>query len=204
MGPSRLQIDEPLIAAVSGHAVARNLQLASCCDLRVGHATVVFGVFCRRWGVSLVDDCTVRLPRLIGHSHEMDLILTGRSVEAQEAFEIGLANCLATDIDTLTAAVALAEEIAGFPVIYMRADRRSAIAQWSLDIDKALIQEGAGAHDAATTEAVTRAVRFSDSTGWHGRLDDYSRIAPARGSEPLMSSWNSSATRCDSLTQCRQ
>ena len=172
MGPTRLQLDKPVIAAVSGHAVAGGLELACWCDLRVADATAVFGVFCRRWGVPLVDGGTVRLPRLIGHSRAMDMILTGRPVEAREAFEIGLANRLVTDTDALTAALRLADEIAGFPEMCMRADRRSAIAQWSLDVDEALIQEGAGGYDVATSEAVTGAARFSSGAGRHGSFDD--------------------------------
>ena len=172
MGPTRLQLDKPVIAAVSGHAVAGGLELACWCDLRVADATAVFGVFCRRWGVPLVDGGTVRLPRLIGHSRAMDMILTGRPVEAREAFEIGLANRLVTGTDALTAALRLADEIAGFPEMCMRADRRSAIAQWSLDVDEALIQEGADGYDVATTEAVTGAARFSSGAGRHGSFDD--------------------------------
>ena len=172
MGPSRLHLDKPVIAAISGHAVAGGLELACWCDLRVADASAVFGVFCRRWGVPLVDGGTIRLPRLIGHSRAMDMILTGRPVKAREAFEIGLANRLVTDTDALTAAVALANEIAGFPEMCMRADRRSAIAQWSLNIDEALIREGAGGYDVATTEAVTGAARFSSGAGRHGRFDD--------------------------------
>ena len=172
MGPSRLQLDKPVIAAVSGHAVAGGLELACWCDLRVADTTAVFGVFCRRWGVPLVDGGTVRLPRLIGHSRAMDMILTGRPVEAREAFEIGLVNRLVTDTDALTAAVALADEIAGFPEMCMRADRRSAIAQWSLDVDEALIQEGAGGYDVATSEAIGGAARFSSGAGRHGSFDD--------------------------------
>ena len=172
MGPSRLQRDKPVIAAVAGHAVAGGLELACWCDLRVADATAVFGEFCRRWGVPLVDGGTVRLPRLIGHSRAMDMILTGRPVEAREAFEIGLANRLVTDTDALTAALVLAEKIAGFPEMCMRADRRSAIAQWSLDVDEALMQEGAGGYDVATTEAVSGAARFSSGAGRHGSFDD--------------------------------
>ena len=126
---------------------------------------------CRRWGVPLVDGGTVRLPRLIGHGRAMDMILTGRPVEAREAFEIGLANRLVTNTDALTAALVLADEIAGFPEMCMRADRRSAIAQWSLDIDDALIQEGAGGYDLATSVAVSGEARFSSGAGRHGSFD---------------------------------
>ena len=172
MGPSRMQVDKPVIAAVSGYAVAGGLELACWCDMRVVDNTAVFGVFCRRWGVPLVDGGTVRLPRLIGHSRAMDMILTGRAVEAQEALDIGLANRLVTYTDALTAAVALAEDIAKFPEMCMRADRRSAIAQWSLDVDEALIQEGAGGYEVATTEAITGAARFSGGAGRHGNFND--------------------------------
>lgn len=172
MGPSRMQVDKPVIAAVSGHAVAGGLELACWCDLRVADSTAVFGVFCRRWGVPLVDGGTVRLPRLVGHSRAMDMILTGRAVDAQEAFDMGLANRLVKNTDALTAAIALAEDIAKFPEMCMRADRRSAIAQWSLDIDEALIQEGVGGYEVATTEAVKGAARFSGGAGRHGNFND--------------------------------
>lgn len=172
MGPSRMHIDKPVIAAISGHAVAGGLELACWCDMRVADSTAVFGVFCRRWGVPLVDGGTVRLPRLIGHSRAMDMILTGRAVGAEEAFNIGLANRLVTETDAITAAIALAEEIAKFPEMCMRADRRSAIAQWSLDLDEALILEGSGGYEVATTEAITGAARFSGGAGRHGNFDD--------------------------------
>ena len=172
MGPSRMQVDKPVIAAVSGHAVAGGLELACWCDMRVADTTALFGVFCRRWGVPLVDGGTVRLPRLIGHSRAMDMILTGRAVAAQEALDIGLVNRLVVDTDALTAAISLAEEIAMFPEMCMRADRRSAIAQWSLDIDEALIQEGAGGYEVATTEAIKGAARFSGGAGRHGNFND--------------------------------
>jgi enoyl-CoA hydratase len=133
MGVTRLALGKPVIAAVEGHAVAGGLEVACWCDLRVAAEGSAFGVFCRRFGVPLIDLGTVRLPRLIGGSRAMDLILTGRPVEAQEAFDIGLANRLAPKGGALGAALELAGQIAAFPQLCLRNDRLSAIAQWSLD-----------------------------------------------------------------------
>jgi enoyl-CoA hydratase len=129
MGPTRLRLSKPVIAAVSGHAVAGGLELALWCDLRVADATAVFGVFCRRWGVPLVDGGTVRLPRLIGTSRALDLILTGRPVEAAEAFAIGLANRLVPAGEALSAAQELAGELAALPQDCLRSDRLSVLEQ---------------------------------------------------------------------------
>ncbi|HEY9236047.1 MAG TPA: crotonase/enoyl-CoA hydratase family protein, partial [Phenylobacterium sp.] len=137
MGCTRLSLSKPVIAAVEGHAVAGGLEVAAWCDLRVAAEDAVFGVFCRRFGVPLIDLGTVRLPRLIGHSRAMDLILTGRPVGAREAFEIGLANRLAAPGEALDVAIALAEQISGFPQACMRNDRASAIAQWSMGWEEA-------------------------------------------------------------------
>jgi len=141
MGVTRLQLGKPVIAAVEGHAVAGGLEVACWADLRVAAEGAVFGVFCRRFGVPLIDLGTVRLPRLIGHSRAMDLILTGRPVEAKEALDIGLANRLVPRGAALEAAVALAGQIAAFPQLCLRNDRKSAIAQWSLDWDEAQANE---------------------------------------------------------------
>ncbi|HEY8003068.1 MAG TPA: crotonase/enoyl-CoA hydratase family protein, partial [Phenylobacterium sp.] len=132
MGPTRLELAKPVIAAIEGHAVAGGLEMALWADLRVVGTSAVFGVFCRRWGVPLVDLGTVRLPRLIGASRAMDLILTGRPVASDEALAIGLANRVVADGQALAAAVELAKQIAAFPQTCMRNDRRSAIDQWSL------------------------------------------------------------------------
>ena len=133
MGPTRRTLTKPVIAAVEGHAVAGGLELACWCDLRVAAFGAVFGVFCRRVGVPLVDGGTVRLPRLIGQSRAMDLILTGREVSATEAFEIGLVNRLVDDGEALEAAISLARELAAFPRQCLRGDRLSVLQQWSLD-----------------------------------------------------------------------
>jgi enoyl-CoA hydratase len=137
MGCTRLRLGKPVIAAIEGHAVAGGLEVACWADLRVAAEGAIFGVFCRRFGVPLIDLGTVRLPRLIGHSRAMDLILTGRPVEAQEALDIGLANRLAPKGGALDAALVLAEQISAFPQLCLRNDRLSALAQWSLDWDEA-------------------------------------------------------------------
>lgn len=141
MGCTRLKLGKPVIAAVEGHAVAGGLEVACWADLRVAAEGAVFGVFCRRFGVPLIDLGTVRLPRLIGHSRAMDLILTGRPVEAQEAYEIGLANRLAPKGQALAVALDLARQISAFPQACLRGDRLSAIEQWSLDWDAATANE---------------------------------------------------------------
>ncbi len=170
MGPTRMRLDKPVIAAVSGHAVAGGLELACWCDLRVADRDAVFGVFCRRWGVPLIDGGTVRLPRLIGESRAMDMILTGRPVSAEEAERMGLVNRVVPRGTALDAAVELAHELARFPQVTLRADRRSAIAQADLDEAAALDQEFAGAVGtvAAATEGATR---FSAGLGRHGAFD---------------------------------
>ncbi|MEO7372202.1 MAG: crotonase/enoyl-CoA hydratase family protein, partial [Ilumatobacteraceae bacterium] len=141
LGPTRMLLSKPVIAAVEGHAVAGGLELALWCDLRVAAADAVFGVFCRRWGVPLVDGGTVRLPRLIGHSHALDMILTGRGVTGDEALRMGLANRLVAHGAALDAAIALATEIAALPQRCLRSDRRSSFDQWGLTMDEALANE---------------------------------------------------------------
>ena len=141
MGCTRLALGKPVIAAVEGHAVAGGIEVAAWCDLRVAAEGAVFGVFCRRFGVPLIDLGTVRLPRLIGHSRAMDLILTGRPVGAQEAYDIGLANRLAPRGGALDAAVELAAQISAFPQMCLRNDRLSALKQWSLGWDQAQAYE---------------------------------------------------------------
>jgi enoyl-CoA hydratase len=130
-----------VIAAVEGHAVAGGLELAAWCDLRVAATDAVFGVFCRRWGIPLMDGGTIRLARLIGHSHALDLILTGRGVSGEEALRMGLANRLVPPGQTLPAALALAREIASRPQGALRHDRLSSYEQWSLALDAALLGE---------------------------------------------------------------
>src|SRR3954463_248346 len=133
MGPSRLRLSKPVIAAVEGHAVAGGMELALWADLRVVAQDAIFGIYCRRFGVPLIDLGTIRLPRLIGHSQAMDLILTGRPVGAEEAMRIGLANRLVPKGEARTRAVALAKDIAAFPQACMRSDRLSALRQWDLE-----------------------------------------------------------------------
>lgn len=169
MGPSRMFLSKPVIAAVEGFAVAGGLELALWCDLRVAAEDAVFGVYCRRWGVPLVDGGTVRLPRLIGQSHAMDLILTGRPVSGEEARSMGLANRLVPTGRALEEAIVLAESIAGFPQKCMRSDRRSAIEQWGQPIDDALSREAAlGLEVIRSGETQRGAARFTAGVGRHG------------------------------------
>ncbi|MFJ8821283.1 crotonase/enoyl-CoA hydratase family protein [Streptomyces sp. NPDC102467] len=167
MGPTRLRLTKPVIAAVSGHAVAGGLELALWCDLRVVEEDAVFGVFCRRWGVPLIDGGTVRLPRLIGESRAMDLILTGRPVPAREAYEMGLANRLVPPGGARAAAEELAAQLAAFPQACLRSDRTSAREQGGLGEDAAMRAElryGA----AVLAEGLEGAERFAAGEGRHG------------------------------------
>ncbi|MDA1098991.1 MAG: crotonase/enoyl-CoA hydratase family protein [Proteobacteria bacterium] len=168
MGPTRMLLSKPVIAAVEGHAVAGGLELALWCDLRVASATAVFGVYCRRWGVPLIDGGTIRLPRLIGHSRALDMILTGRGVAAAEAHAIGLANRLVPAGRALAAANELAREIAKFPQRCMQVDRRSSYRQWSMDIPDALVNEGRGGQDLDADEIQAGAARFAAGKGRSG------------------------------------
>ena len=171
MGCTRLRLGKPVIAAVEGHAVAGGLEIACWCDLRVASESAVFGVFCRRFGVPLVDLGTVRLPRLIGHSRAMDLILTGRPVEATEAVQIGLANRLAPKGRALETALQLAAEISRFPQACLRGDRLSAIEQWSLDWDEAQANEvKRGRETLRSGSAREGAARFVAGEGRGGRF----------------------------------
>jgi enoyl-CoA hydratase len=141
MGPTRMLLGKPVIAAVEGHAVAGGLELAVWCDLRVAARDAVFGVFCRRWGIPLMDGGTIRLTRLLGHSHALDLILTGRGVSGEEALRMGLANRLVSPGEALPEAVALAKELASRPQAALRNDRLSSYEQWSMSLDDALMRE---------------------------------------------------------------
>ncbi|BES70558.1 crotonase/enoyl-CoA hydratase family protein [Marinobacter nanhaiticus D15-8W] len=172
MGPSRLWLDKPVIAAVNGYAVAGGLELALMCDMRIAGESAVFGVFCRRWGVPLIDGGTVRLPRIVGQGHAMDMILTGRPVQADEALRIGLANRVVPDHESLETAQALAAEIAQFPQQCLRADRRSAYRQWDLELDQALIEEGADGYPIVFEEAIQGAHRFAKGAGRHGKFGE--------------------------------
>ena len=172
MGPTRLVLDKPVVAAVEGHAVAGGLELALWCDMRVAARDAVFGVYCRRWGVPLVDGGTVRLPRLIGHSRAMDLILTGRAVEGPEALAIGLANLLAEPGAALAEAVGLAHRLAAFPQRCLRSDRASALRQWGLGEGAALAFEAeVGLATIRSGETREGAARFAAGAGRHGSFD---------------------------------
>lgn len=167
MGPTRMRLSKPVIAAVSGHAVAGGLELALWCDLRVAEEDAVFGVFCRRWGVPLIDGGTVRLPRLIGTSRALDLILTGRPVPAAEAYEMGLANRLVPPGESRTAAEELAAQLARFPQTCLRGDLASVHDQEGLPEEEALrreLQHG----QAPLREAAQGAARFTAGAGRHG------------------------------------
>ena len=168
MGPSRMVLDKPVIAAISGYAVAGGLELALWCDLRVAEEDAVLGVFCRRWGVPLIDGGTVRLPRLIGLSRALDLILTGRPVGAEEALAMGLVNRVVPKGTSRQAAEELAREIAAFPQVCVRGDRRSAYEQIGLGLEEALQNELAIGLEALQAETVAGATRFADGEGRGG------------------------------------
>lgn len=170
MGPTRMVLSKPLIAAIEGHAVAGGLELALWCDLRVAAEDAVFGVFCRRWGVPLVDGGTVRLPRLIGHSHAMDLVLTGRGVSGEEARSMGLANRLVPPGQALEAALETAALLASFPQRCLRSDRQGLLAQWGLSEDAALREETRRGLDViGSGETRAGAERFAAGAGRHGK-----------------------------------
>ena len=169
MGPTRMTLKKPVIAAIEGHAVAGGLELALWCDLRVAARDATFGVFCRRFGVPLIDGGTVRLPRLIGAARAMDMILTGRAVAADEAFQWGLANRLAEPGKALADAIALARELAGLPQICLRHDRASALAQWALPEDEAMAAEfRLGLKTLESGETLAGATRFTQGEGKSG------------------------------------
>src|ERR1700761_119221 len=173
MGPTRMRLSKPVIAAIAGHAVAGGLELAVWCDLRVVEDDAIFGVFCRRWGVPLIDGGTVRLPRLIGQSRAMDMILTGRAVGAMEAFAMGLANRVVPKGEALHAAKELARELAAFPQTCLKGDRQSVYEQWDLDYGAAMANEFAhGRVTLASADAVQGASRFASGKGRGGRFDD--------------------------------
>ena len=173
MGPSRMLLSKPVIGAVSGYAVAGGLELALWCDLRVVEEDAVFGVFCRRWGVPLMDGGTVRLPRIVGHGRALDLILTGRPVHADEALAIGLANRVVPRGAARREAEVLAHELCRFPQICMRADRRSAYEQWGRPLDAALHGEWQiGMEAIRAGETFAGASRFAAGHGRSGSFDD--------------------------------
>jgi enoyl-CoA hydratase len=173
MGVTRMQLNKPVIAAIHGHAVAGGLELALWCDLRVVEHSATFGVFCRRWGVPLVDGGTIRLPRLIGQSRAMDMILTGRAVDAQEALAFGLANRVVPDGSARTEAVLLAQEIARMPQTCMRNDRRSASEQWDAPSEAAaLAREFDLGLGSIADDGTAGAARFAAGAGRHGSFAD--------------------------------
>lgn len=169
MGPSRLLLSKPVIGAIGGAAVAGGMELALWCDMRVMEEDAYFGVYCRRFGVPLIDGGTVRLPRLVGMGHAMDLILTGRKVGSAEALQMGLANRVVPTSTARDAAVALAHQLSRFPQITMLADRLSAYRQWELPLEAALHQEWERGK-ACLPEAFAGAARFSAGEGRHGQF----------------------------------
>ena len=169
MGPTRNAPSKPVIAAIEGYAVAGGLELALWCDLRVAARDAKLGFFDRRWGVPLIDGGTIRLPRLIGQSRALDLVLTGREVDAEEALSFGLVNRVCESGSALDTAVALAEQIASFPQGCMRSDRRSLLEQWGLPFDNALENEfRLGMETINSGETVEGASRFAGGAGRHG------------------------------------
>lgn len=172
LGPTRRFVRKPMIAAVEGHAVAGGLELALMCDLRIASEDAVFGVFCRRWGVPLIDGGTVRLARIVGQGRALDMILTGRPVDAREAWAMGLATRVVPKGETRAAAEALALEIARFPQGCLLADRASAHHQWDLSLDEALRAEGRGGVPVLRTESLAGAGQFAAGRGRHGSFDD--------------------------------
>lgn len=173
MGPSRMLLSKPVIAAVEGYAVAGGLELALWCDLRVAARDAVFGVFCRRWGVPLIDGGTIRLPRLIGHSHALDLILTGRGVTGDEAQRMGLANRLVEPGRALAEAMELAHSLARLPQNCLRSDRLSSYEQWGLPLNDAIRNEfRRGMEVIRTGETGAGAMRFAKGSGRHGQAGE--------------------------------
>jgi enoyl-CoA hydratase len=172
MGPCRMYLDKPVIAAVAGHAVAGGLELALWCDLRVMERDAIFGVFCRRWGVPLIDGGTVRLTRLIGLSHALDMILTGRPVGAEEALSMGLANRVVEPGTSRAEAEALAEQLLRFPRRCLLSDRRSTYEQWELSVEEAMKNEfQLGVKTIQSGETLKGAGRFSKGAGRHGSFE---------------------------------
>jgi enoyl-CoA hydratase len=172
MGPTRMALSKPLIAAIAGHAVAGGLELALLADMRVVEESATFGVFCRRWGVPLIDGGTVRLPRVVGMGRALDMILTGRAVGAREALEIGLASRIVPDHASRESAERLAREIAAFPQQCMLTDRASAYRQWFLPLAEALREEGRHGAPIVAAEGAAGAKRFVAGAGRGGKFGD--------------------------------
>jgi enoyl-CoA hydratase len=171
LGPSRLELDKPVIAAIEGPAVAGGMELALWCDFRVMAEQSYLGVYCRRWGVPLIDGGTVRLPRIVGQGRALEIILTGRKVPADECLSIGLCEYLTPKGGARQKAEELAQEIARFPQVCVRADRRSAIKSHGLAVRDALIQEWYNGREALTKDGVAGATRFKDGLGRHGDFE---------------------------------
>jgi enoyl-CoA hydratase len=171
LGPTRLELDKPVIAAIAGPAVAGGMELALWCDFRVMQQDAYFGVYCRRWGVPLIDGGTVRLPRIVGQGRALEIILTGRKVLAQECLRIGLCEYLVPDGEVRAKAESLARDIARFPPACVRADRRSAIKSHGLPVRDALIQEWYNGREALIKDGVSGAGRFKSGLGRHGDFD---------------------------------
>jgi enoyl-CoA hydratase len=183
MGPTRLKLGKPVIAAVEGPAVAGGLELALWCDLRVAARSAFFGVFNRRFGIPLVDLGTIRLPRIVGHGRALELILTGRAVGADEALRIGLVNEVVEDGQALARALALARSLSGFPQTAMRNDRLSALEQWDLRGPAAIANEVTrGLATIASGEPLAGLARFENGAGRHGDFTDESGKDRAAGS----------------------
>jgi len=174
MGPSRLILSKPVIAAISGYAVAGGLELALWCDLRLMEEDAVLGVFCRRWGIPLIDGGTVRLPRLIGLSRALDLILTGRPVDATEAMNIGLVQRVVPKGTVRLAAEGLARELVQFPQVCMRGDRLSAYEQFDLSFEEAMANEFRHGLEALREETAAGAKKFAGGAGRHGSFEEHS------------------------------
>jgi enoyl-CoA hydratase len=173
LGPSRLELDKPVIGAVAGPAVAGGMELALWCDFRVMEESAYLGVYCRRWGVPLIDGGTVRLPRIVGQGRALEIILTGRKVPAEECLDIGLCEYVVADGQSRRRAEDLARDIARFPQTCVRADRRSAIRQQGLPLREALIQEWHNGREALVKDGIEGAARFKEGLGRHG---DFSKI----------------------------
>jgi enoyl-CoA hydratase len=173
LGVSRMLLKKPVIAAVEGYAVAGGLELTLWCDLRIASSTAQFGVFCRRWGVPLVDGGTVRLSRLIGHSRALDIILTGRAVGAEEALSFGLANRVVAAGQARAAAQELAADISRFPQLCLRTDRMSSYVQWGLPLEQALVNEGREGAKPLFAEAKQGAARFAGGKGRGGNFSSF-------------------------------
>ena len=171
LGPSRLELDKPVIAAIEGPAVAGGMELGLWCDFRVMAKSAYFGVYCRRWGVPLIDGGTVRLPRIVGQGRALEIILTGRKVPAEECLSIGLCEYVTPEGGARAKAEALAREIARFPQVGVRADRRSAIRSHGLATRDALIQEWYNGREALAKDGIAGATRFKDGLGRHGDFD---------------------------------